>query len=118
MIGSPLATSLPGAHTMTLSGPLLLSPRLDPKPWGGRGLSRFGFALPDDELIGEALIPAPEAIVLNPPYAGRTLGDLIEEDERAVIGQRGLELTRGLPLFPVLIKLLEANEALSIQVHP
>ena len=50
---------------MTLSGPLLLSPRLDPKPWGGRGLSRFGFALPDDELIGEALITASEAIVLN-----------------------------------------------------
>lgn len=103
---------------MPFTGPLLLSPRLDPKPWGGSGLGRFGFDLPTGELIGEALITAAEAIILNAPNTGRTLGDMVGEDPIAAIGQRGLALTRQMPLFPLLIKLIDANQDLSIQVHP
>jgi mannose-6-phosphate isomerase len=100
------------------AGPLLLKPKLDPKPWGGRRLEQFGFDLPKDQRIGEALITSSEAVVLNGPRAGSSLGDLLAEDPAWWIGARGLIATRGLPLFPILIKLIDASEHLSIQVHP
>ncbi len=99
-------------------GPLLLSPRLDAKPWGGRQLERFGFTLPAGALIGEAVITAAEAVIVNGKHAGRTLGGVVEVDPAGAIGERGLALTGGRPLFPLLIKLIDANEDLSIQVHP
>jgi len=102
----------------TAPGPLKLSPRLDAKPWGARSLEQFGFRLPPDEKIGEALITASEAIVLNGPAACRTLGDIVSENPARAIGELGLEVTHGLPLFPILIKLIDASENLSIQVHP
>lgn len=98
--------------------PLLLAPRLDAKIWGGRALARFGFDLPPDEPIGEAVITASEATVLDGEHAGRSLGELIAMDPTAAIGERGLKVTRGQPLFPLLIKLIDANDVLSIQVHP
>ena len=103
---------------MTHSGPLPLLPRLDPKPWGGRRLARFGFALPPDEPIGEALLTAGEAVVASGYHAGRALADLVAADPVGLCGARGLVLTRGMPLFPLLVKLIDAAEPLSVQVHP
>ena len=100
------------------SGPLMLTPRLDPKPWGGRRLAEFGFALPPDELIGEAVITAPEAVIGNGPHAGRTLGEVVTDDPAAALGERGLAATGKRPLFPLLVKLIDASQDLSIQVHP
>ncbi|MFL5759716.1 MAG: type I phosphomannose isomerase catalytic subunit [Thermomicrobiales bacterium] len=100
------------------TGPLILTPRLDPKPWGGRRLAEFGFDLPPDELVGEAVITAPEAIIGNGPHAGRTLGQIVHDDPAAALGERGLAATGNRPLFPLLVKLIDANEDLSIQVHP
>ncbi len=99
-------------------GPLKLSPRLDAKPWGGRRLERFGFNLPAGETIGEALITASESVVTTGPAMGRTLGDIVAENPLKSIGQRGLAVTHGFPLFPILIKLIDASQHLSIQVHP
>lgn len=103
---------------MPAYGPLVMSPRLDSKPWGGRALSQYGFDLPPGEPIGEALITANEAIVQNGDFAGKQLGDLIAADHLGVVGARGAKATHGLPLFPLLIKLIDANDDLSIQVHP
>jgi mannose-6-phosphate isomerase len=100
------------------TGPLILTPRLDPKPWGGRRLAEFGFDLPPDELIGEAVITAPEAIVDEGPHAGRTLGEIVLDDPAGALGERGLIATGNRPLFPLLVKLIDAAEDLSIQVHP
>lgn len=99
-------------------GPLVLSPRLDAKPWGGHGLARFGFDLPAGERIGEALITIAGARIVGGYHAGRTLGDLVAADPRAMIGERGLKATRGQPRFPLLVKLIDATQNLSIQVHP
>jgi mannose-6-phosphate isomerase len=96
------------------SGPLLLEPVLDQKPWGGRRLARFGFALPPDEPIGEALITVAEATTSD----GRRLGDLIAADPTTWLGQRGLAVTGGRAIFPVLVKIIDAEANLSIQVHP
>ena len=99
-------------------GPLLLRPRLDPKPWGGRALERFALALPPANPIGEAVCTAPEATVADGPTAGRTLGELVAADPAALLGERGMAATGGKPLFPLLVKLIDAAENLSIQVHP
>jgi mannose-6-phosphate isomerase len=99
-------------------GPLPLQPRLDPKPWGGRLLAQFEFPLPSDELIGEAVITAPDAVVSDGPLAGRTLGEIVAADPAGTSGPLGLAATGGRPRFPLLIKLIDATENLSIQVHP
>jgi mannose-6-phosphate isomerase len=99
-------------------GPLLLAPHLVAKPWGGDALARFGIALPPGVPIGEAWLAADDATVLTTTHAGRRLGELVADDPATTIGARGLRTTRGLPRFPLLIKLLAAREPLSIQVHP
>lgn len=98
--------------------PLKLLPRLDAKPWGGRRLADWGIALPPEERIGEALLTAPEATVASGEAAGTPLGELVRLAPEAWIGARGLEATGGRELFPLLIKLIDAQTDLSIQVHP
>ena len=97
--------------------PLRLRPRLDPKPWGGHRLARFGLDL-SAEPIGEALATAPEAVVVEGPLAGRPLGEVTAADPHRLIGEQGLAVTAGRAVFPLLIKLIDAQQDLSIQVHP
>jgi mannose-6-phosphate isomerase len=99
-------------------GPLLLRPRLDVKPWGGRRLAQFGLTLPAEGLIGEAVITAPEAEIAESPLAGRSLGDVVATDPVGAIGPLGFAATGGRSIFPLLIKLIDATANLSIQVHP
>jgi mannose-6-phosphate isomerase len=90
------------------------------KIWGGRNLQRlFGRDLPPGESIGESweLADLVEGVsrVANGPAAGATLTDLT--------GQLGPRLLGGSPpmpdgRFPLLLKLLDANDILSLQVHP
>ncbi|MGH2535744.1 MAG: type I phosphomannose isomerase catalytic subunit [Thermomicrobiales bacterium] len=103
---------------MEPAGPLILHPRLDAKPWGGRSLERFGFALPPDVPIGEAIVTGPDALVREGRHAGRTLGDVVADNPLAALGPLGMAATGGRPLFPLLIKLIDATADLSIQVHP
>jgi mannose-6-phosphate isomerase len=95
-------------------GPLVVTPRLDAKVWGGTRLAQFGFAPPTGEPIGEAVITAPDAMT----NVGVPLGDLVAMDPARTIGARGLAATGGRAVFPLLIKLIDANDDLSIQVHP
>src|SRR5215212_9425148 len=104
--------------TEGLTTPLRLVPRLDPKPWGGRRLSQLGFSLPPQVPIGEAVATAGEATVAGGPFAGRSLRELAEAEPLAVSGARGLVATGGRPHFPVLVKLIDAVQDLSVQLHP
>jgi mannose-6-phosphate isomerase len=99
-------------------GPLPLRPRLDVKPWGGRLLAQFGLPLLSEELIGEAVITAPDAVVGDGQLAGRTLEEIVTADPAGASGPLGLAVTGGRPRFPLLIKLIDAADNLSIQVHP
>ncbi len=101
-----------------LAIPVTFTPTLKAKPWGGNALARlFGRAIPEAETIGEswevADLADTVATVRGGPLAGTRLDDL-----RAVWGPwpRGIGADDG--RFPLLIKFLDAREALSVQVHP
>jgi mannose-6-phosphate isomerase len=105
------------ARIMTI-GPCLVNPAFDEKPWGGRRLARYGFDLPGDAPIGEALITASEAHIVSGPLAGQTIGEAVARNPEQLLGADGLASTSGLPIFPLLVKIIDAERALSIQVHP
>ena len=100
--------------------PLKFEPIYHEKIWGGRNLERlFGRNLPPTIPIGEswelADLPEGVSIVSNGPLAGRTLTGLTNELGEALLG-RAAATDDG--RFPLLLKLLDANDILSLQVHP
>ena len=99
--------------------PLIFEPIFKPKIWGGRRLETLtNKRLPHREAIGEsweiADLEEDQSVVANGPAKGRTLGELVREWGTDLIGRA--ELFEG--RFPLLIKFLDATEALSVQVHP
>lgn len=90
--------------------------------WGGRNLERvLDKPLPSGEdPIGESWEVADHrsdsSVVANGAYKGRTLKALREEFGEDLVGAHGLELGRG--QVPLLIKFLDAQDVLSVQVHP
>ncbi|MEO0416248.1 MAG: type I phosphomannose isomerase catalytic subunit [Verrucomicrobiota bacterium] len=90
--------------------------------WGGRNLeTKFGRTLPDQENpYGESWeISAREeadCVVVGGEYEGRSLTDLWSDSEAraAIFGADAPESER----FPLLCKILDAQDELSIQVHP
>ncbi|HEU0025820.1 MAG TPA: type I phosphomannose isomerase catalytic subunit, partial [Ktedonobacterales bacterium] len=75
-----------------------------------------GKDVPEGARIGESWETALDAIATNPPYADQTLGALTEHYGADLIGARA-EAVFGLR-FPLLTKFLDANDQLSVQVHP
>jgi mannose-6-phosphate isomerase len=95
--------------------PLLFNPALHVKVWGGRRLaSVLHKSLPTDEPYGESWELHDTATVANGPLAGRALGDLLAEYGHDLVGARN-DPAEG---FPLLVKFLDANDWLSVQVHP
>jgi len=85
--------------------------------WGGRNLAeRFGRNLPEGKKIGETweLVDRAEA-QSHEKESGKALHDLWSgPDRKKVFGTQAPDVGR----FPVLIKLLDAQDKLSLQVHP
>jgi mannose-6-phosphate isomerase len=86
--------------------------------WGGRRLeSEFGKKLPPQRPIGESweIVDRPEAqsVVRNRPLRGKTLHELWTQYREEIFGY-----VPDSPRFPLLLKLLDAHEKLSLQVHP
>jgi len=86
--------------------------------WGGHRLaSKFGKKTPAAATIGESweIVDRPEAqsIVRNGPFRDRTLHELWTHDRQLIFGN-----VPGSPRFPLLLKLLDAHDRLSLQVHP
>jgi mannose-6-phosphate isomerase len=96
---------------------LLLAPSFDEKTWGGRRLESLGKHLPPGK-IGESLESGPDAVVDGGPFAGAKLATLARTHARALLGQRGHRAAKPFDDFPLLIKLIDAHEDLSVQVHP
>jgi mannose-6-phosphate isomerase len=103
--------------TDQIAVPLLLAPSYDAKTWGGRRLESLGKLLPPGK-IGESLESGPEAVIDGGPFDGVTLGALSRTHARALFGSRGVAVAASFNDFPLLVKLIDANDDLSVQVHP
>lgn len=99
--------------------PLTFHPIFKERVWGGRNLERlYGKALPAAKRIGESWEisdrPGDTSVIANGPLAGQNLRWLMEHHASELIGSARALNGR----FPLLIKLLDAQEKLSLQVHP
>ncbi len=107
--------------------PFTMTPVLSPRPWGGRRLEEYGKELPEGVLVGESwevadlpdhvapTIEDPRSRVSSGPFAGQCLADLIASNGDELLGPIA-PTDEG--RFPLLVKLLDAREHLSVQVHP
>jgi mannose-6-phosphate isomerase len=106
---------------MTASGVLTFAPIFMERVWGGRRLeTTLAKPLPPDAVVGESweIVDRPEAqsVVQDGPLAGRTLGELWAGPDRArLFGSRA---TAAGDRFPLLVKVLDCEDVLSVQVHP
>ncbi len=101
--------------------PMIFEPVLKSYLWGGRNLARLGRALPPTGVVAESWEIAGHedgtTPVANGPYAGRLLTEVHRALGLALIGERNAwAQARG--KFPLLVKLLDAAQPLSVQVHP
>lgn len=100
--------------------PLVFRPIFKERIWGGRELERlFHKKLPPGKPIGESWEisdrPGDESVVANGGFAGKTLRWLMETYPAEMIGRaRPAAGNR----FPILCKILDARDKLSLQVHP
>jgi mannose-6-phosphate isomerase len=97
--------------------PVRLAASLHETIWGGRRLERDGWkTLPPSTAIGEAWETEVSTLVQNGPYAGKTLGALVEELGASLLGAQSIAVYGN--RFPLLAKFIDANAKLSVQVHP
>jgi mannose-6-phosphate isomerase len=98
--------------------PYKFKPIFKERIWGGRKLAEvYGKPLPPDVKIGEswelADLPDDKSEITNGPLAGMTIDKLIEKHGIYITGNPDYK-----PPFPLLIKILDAQDDLSVQVHP
>ncbi len=99
--------------------PMLFEPNLHTKIWGGEQLASWK-NLPHQQHIGEswevsAVASAP-SVVANGTWAGYSLLEVIAKMPEAILGKAVSKQNKG--EMPVLVKFIDANDELSIQVHP
>jgi mannose-6-phosphate isomerase len=99
--------------------PLKFEPLYQYRIWGGRRLENLlSKPLPKDENIGEAWILSDRkdqpSIVSEGLFKGRTIADLMTGFPRQLMGDAAGLFDR----FPLLLKFLDAQTVLSVQVHP
>jgi mannose-6-phosphate isomerase len=97
-----------------MTEPLFLNSVLQEKIWGGDHLKEFGYDLPSDK-VGEywAISAHPHGVstIANGEFVGQKL-DQVFAEHRELFGNTQEAV------FPLLTKILDANDWLSVQVHP
>lgn len=101
--------------------PMKFTPLYKERIWGGRKMEeKFGKKLPADKLIGESWelsgVEGDVSVVSNGKLKGNSLSELIEVYMGDLVGDKVYEKYG--EEFPILIKLIDADDVLSIQVHP
>ena len=104
---------------MAFQQPLSFVPLYQERVWGGRALEEtLGRALPLHHQFGESweLVDRPEAqsMVWEGAFRNSSLNELWEQHRERIFGRRAPSGGR----FPLLAKILDARETLSVQVHP
>ena len=96
---------------------MLFTPIYQNYLWGGRRiLSHFGREGPSGKVAESwelSALPEGMSLVENGPLRGLSLATLFEKEKKALLGK-----DPHAEQFPLLIKLIDALENLSIQVHP
>src|ERR1041384_2229181 len=97
--------------------PLTFLPIFKERVWGGRNLERlYQKALPPEVPIGESWEitdrPGDESVAATGPLAGKPLRALIEQDATGLLGRAASPGER----FPLLVKILDAQETLSVKM--
>ncbi|GIW82701.1 MAG: mannose-6-phosphate isomerase [Gemmatales bacterium] len=100
-----------------MTTPIRFLPYLRPMVWGSRRLADIlGKTLPSASAYGESWEvsshPVHQSIVAEGSWAGRSLGRLVQEKASDLFGSISLNE------FPWLIKFIDADDWLSVQVHP
>lgn len=97
---------------------LSLYPTVKETIWGGRILiEEYGFESEGDNAAEAWLLSCHKdgpSFVRNGKYKGQTLAGIIAAEGREALGTNNLNK----PDFPILIKLIDAKDKLSVQVHP
>ena len=98
--------------------PLLLRPVSKEIMWGGNILKReYNKTAPFENIAESWELTVREnemCVIANGEYADMTLGEYIDADKAGILGTNIEKYDR----FPLLIKFIDANDKLSIQVHP
>ena len=98
--------------------PLKFEPIFKQRIWGGQKLRKyFGKDLPAGERIGESWelsdLPNDKSVITNGELAGQNLAAILKEYPEEITGDKNFDGP-----FPLLIKMLDAQDVLSVQVHP
>lgn len=105
---------------MIKKAPIKFVPYLKSVIWGGDKICRYkGISQPEPK-IGESweisAVPGHESIVEEGEYAGMSITELIDQFGTDLLGTKVMKRYDG--KFPLLIKLIDAHDNLSVQVHP
>lgn len=99
--------------------PLIFEPLYKDYIWGGRNLEKLGKELPDGIVAESWEISCHQdgmSIIANGEFKGQTLEKLVSDYGEKFLGTLSTFLFD--KKFPILLKLIDANEWLSVQVHP
>ncbi|SNU03326.1 mannose-6-phosphate isomerase, type 1 [Prevotellaceae bacterium MN60] len=100
--------------------PFLFHPNLHTVVWGGHRLQVYKGLQSTDEPIGESwevsAVPSSTSIISNGSFAGRDIISVISEYPEDILGKAVNEKYHG--QLPLLVKFIDAERDLSIQVHP
>ena len=98
--------------------PIKLTPVFKDYIWGGNKLLTDYNKITDLEKVAESCElsthPDGESVVATGIYKGLTLSEYIKRNGKECVGS----CAAGLNFFPILIKLIDAKDNLSVQVHP
>jgi mannose-6-phosphate isomerase len=90
------------------------------RPWGGKNISKVGehHQLPLGRVIGESWEitdrEGDESIIAEGEFSGKSIRWLLDQHGTEIMGKPWSKGQR----FPLLIKILDAMERMSLQVHP
>jgi mannose-6-phosphate isomerase len=139
-MGTTLRASEPPDRKLRFAAPypVLFEPCCKERVWGGHRLKSW-YSLDIQAPVGEYWLvsahPAGPSVVKNGVFRGKTLEDLVRLHPRAYLGRtpcdrwlheispqsgdsRHMDDESLRRRFPLLIKLIEASDHLSVQVHP
>ena len=99
--------------------PMLFEPNLHTKLWGSTHLTTWK-ELPTQPHIGESwevsAVPTSPSVITNGTWAGYTLNEVIRKMPEAMLGKA--VATQYQNQLPILVKLIDTSDKLSVQVHP